>query len=330
MKNSSISCSSGTPFIALFVSLVAVGVGLGEWALRSYIFDAGQDALMAKRVAAIYERRVWPVLGDSAVPNVLVGDSQMYTGILDHPDFFQLALSAETAPMLEILVREYFKFRPAKRVIIESGPQLFAQPQLDNGARRHDSYFTQNNWVQHALGVRLYVAEPGVGSFIGEVFNRLMASHRQQWISAAAAADVPMELPTTLPAHWGLYSAEQRRYFAVHRVISQRPVKEFETTSHFAAFREMIAFLAERGAQLCFLRLPLTSEYLDAILGDPAYNRAYRAFQDLAKAYAATYVDFLDLPMEYRPEYFMNQDHLSAEGSAVFAPLVFRACFGER
>ena len=92
----------------------------------------------------------------------------------------------------------------------------------------------------------------------------------------------------------------------------------------------MIAFLAERGAQLCFLRLPLTSEYLDAILGDPAYNRAYRAFQDLAKAYAATYVDFLDLPMEYRPEYFMNQDHLSAEGSAVFAPLVFRACFGER
>jgi len=328
MKSSSTSCSSGILFIALFVSLVAVGVGLGEWALRSYIFDGSQEALVAKRVAAIYERRVWPVLGDSAAPNVLVGDSQIYTGFSDHPGFFQLALSGETAPMLKILVQEYFKFRPATRAIIAAGPQLFAQPQLDNGARRHDTYFAQNNWLQHALGLRLYVAEPGIGSVIGEAFGRLVASHRPQWISAAAAADASVELPGTLLPHWGLYSAEQRRNLARGRLFWQRPVKGFHETSHFAAYREMIAFLAQRGAQLCLLRLPLTPEYSDAIVEEPEYGRASRAFQDLAKSHAATYVDFTDLPMEYRPEYFMNQDHLNAEGSAIFAPLAFKACFG--
>jgi hypothetical protein len=75
MKNSSISCSSGISFIALFISLVAVG--LGEWALRSYVHGAPQ-AVLAQRVAAVYERRVWPVLGDSNLGNALIGDSQIH------------------------------------------------------------------------------------------------------------------------------------------------------------------------------------------------------------------------------------------------------------
>jgi len=46
-----------------------------------------------------------------------------------HPGFLQLSLSAETASMLQIMVREYFRFWSAGRVIIAAGAQLFAQPQ---------------------------------------------------------------------------------------------------------------------------------------------------------------------------------------------------------
>src|SRR5262249_47385857 len=129
-------------------------------------------------------------------------------------------------------------------------------------------------------------------------------------------------------AHWGLYSAEQRRYLATSRATWQKPIPGFESTSHFAAYRQMVEFLAERGAELCFLRLPLVPEYLDAISQDEGFIRAYAAFRELAHSYRAKYVDFTGLGIEYAPEHYMNQDHLSEAGSAVFAPRALHACFG--
>jgi hypothetical protein len=327
MKNSSISCSRSIAFIAVFACTVAATLLSGEATLRSFIF-AGSGDLIAKRIAAVYEHRSWPVLGDSHLENVLIGDSQMYTGFLQHPDFFQLALSGETAPMLEILVREYFRFRTPKKVIIEAGPQFFAQAQLNNGTRRHEFYFAQNNWIQHATGIRSYLAEPGIGSHIGEALNVLLAPYRRQWIEAVAAADRGREA-VPAPAHWGVYSADERRTAVAGRIAFQRPVQEFLQTSHWVALKNMAAFLHAAGATLCFLRLPVVSEYLEAIADDPDYRGAIQAFQDLAMSHKAPYVDFRPLPMPYRPEYFLNQDHLNEAGSAVFAPLAIKECFGD-
>jgi hypothetical protein len=189
----------------------------GEAALRSFIFADAGHALIAKRVAAVYERRAWPVLGDSQLDSVLIGDSQMHTAFLEHPGFFKLALTAETTPMLEILVREYFRFRTPKKVIIEAGPQFFAQAQLDNGMRRHEFYFAQNNWIQHATGIRSYLAEPDIGSHIGEALNVLLAPYRPRWIEPVAAAGQSREA-VPAPAHWGLYSADERRTAVSRRI----------------------------------------------------------------------------------------------------------------
>src|SRR5215472_15220946 len=112
MRSSSISCSRGpAAFLVILLSVLAIGIGIAEWALRGFVDSDDNANILARRVAAIYERRNWPVLGDSSLGNVLVGDSQMYAGFHDHRDFFQLALSGETAPMLNILVQEYFRFR---------------------------------------------------------------------------------------------------------------------------------------------------------------------------------------------------------------------------
>src|SRR4051812_21089874 len=104
MRSSSTSCSSGSvQFICWFAVTAAIGLSFLEWSLRSYIHDPIAAGLMAKRVAAIYERRTWPVLGDSSATSVLIGDSQMYTGFIQpdlHAGFFQLSILAETAPML--------------------------------------------------------------------------------------------------------------------------------------------------------------------------------------------------------------------------------------
>jgi hypothetical protein len=329
MRSSSTSCSSNAlQFIFAFAATVVVGVALLEWSLRSLIHDQRTEALLAKRVAAIYEPRTWPVMGDSFAAGILIGDSQMYTGFYlpeFHPAFFKLALSAETAPMLEILVREYFRFRTPKRAVIAAGPQLFAQRQLNNGARKHDTYFKQNNWLQHATGIRLYAAEPGIGSFVGEATGALIAKAR---LVMAAVAQEEVQVPDEPLAHWGLYSAAQRRYLAASRATVQTPIPGFESTSHFAAYRRMVEFLAERGAELCFLRMPLVPEYLDAIAQDEGFNRAYAAFRELARSYGAPYVDFTGLDIEYAPEHFWNQDHLTVAAAAVFAPRALTACFG--
>ena len=322
MKNSSISCSSSIPFIALFVSLVAVGVGLGEWTLRSYV-DGGQ-ALLAKRVAAIYERRVWPVLGDSSLGNVLIGDSQIHTAFYQHPGFFKISLSGESLLMLEILVREYFRFREPGRIVLPVGPQLFGEDRFQFGTFRYDTFFGQNNWIQHKLGIYSYIAEPGIGSNIGEVVAAIADQYRPAWFTPATAGDKPLPAPSD----WSKYSAADRKRLAAARALSQRPVKDFERSSHFAAYERMVASLASRTAELCFLRPPLTPEYLDWIENDRQYAAAYEGFHQIAESHAAKYVDFQALKMEYKPEYFVNQDHLNPTGSAIFAPLAFKACFG--
>jgi hypothetical protein len=39
-------------------------------------------------------------------------------------------------------------------------------------------------------------------------------------------------------------------------------------------------------------------------------------------------VDFQDLDTPYDATDFLNQDHLTPIGSAIFAPLALKACFG--
>jgi hypothetical protein len=125
------------------------------------------------------------------------------------------------------------------------------------------------------LGVRLYLAEPGVGSFIGEALGGILGSYRIQWIGTPAAAG---QRPA-MPANWDLYSPEDRERLAKARAARQRPVDGFEETSHFAAYRRMVHMLAENGASICFLRMPVTAEYLDVTKTDLQYAKAFKEFR---------------------------------------------------
>src|SRR5262249_43983199 len=158
------------------------------------------------------------------------------------------------------------KFRAPGRVIVEAGPQLFSQRRLDIGTRGYDKYFKQNNWVQHALGIWSYMAEPGVSNNIGPLLQHKMARYQPGWMTAALAPATAAEAP--MPEHWGLYPLEERLSYTRQRVVVQRPVDAFEQTSHFAAYRRTIEFLAEKKATLCVLRTPLTEEYLQLIRDD--------------------------------------------------------------
>src|SRR5262249_34964542 len=330
MRSSSTSCSrSARGFIILFVAVTLGGLAWAEWILRDFIFDdknAAGSAIMPMRVAAVYEQRIWPLMGDSRLGDILIGDSQMYTGFVNHhAEFFQLSIHAETAPMLEILTREYLRFRTPGRAIVEAGPQLFAPQQLERGAWRHDTYFNQNNWLQHRLGVRLYVAEPGVGSFIGDVLGPRMAS-MGGLIGAARAADEEDSAAPRVIHHWGDYPKHERDRQTRKRISIQRPADDFEGTSHSAAYMRMLRHLAERGAQICILRMPVSAEYLELAKGDRQFAKALDYFRRLGAQYGR-YVDFLDLPIAWKAEHFANQDHLGEAGVAASAPLATKACF---
>jgi hypothetical protein len=90
----------------------------------------------------------------------------------------------------------------------------------------------------------------------------------------------------------------------------------------------MLSFLAKNRAQICLLRLLVSSEYLDITISDPQFVAANQEFRALAKIYGR-YVDFLDLPMNYDGSNFLNQDHLNDAGTARFAPLAIKACFDD-
>jgi hypothetical protein len=327
MRSSSISCSSvgHLGLVTLFLLVLACGVASAEIALRAFI--SGRDSnILQRRVAAIYDRKEWSNLGDSALANVLIGDSQMYWAFYQHPGFFQLAIHGESTLMLEILAREYFRFGKPGRIVLPVGPQLFGGDRFALGSFHYDTYFAQNNWIQHALGIHLYITEPGIANVIGELVQSIARERTLPSFVDPPDMSVPRP-PPKLATDWSDNSTEQRERLAAARALSQTPMKGFETSPHFAAYARMAASLASRGATLCFLRPPLTPEYLRAIEGNGQFSLAYSKFRELATRYGDRYVDFKNLHIPYDATDFLNQDHLTPIGSTIFAPLALKACF---
>ena len=114
------------------------------------------------------------------------------------------------------------------------------------------------------------------------------------------------------------------------RVQHQKPTPDFEQNQFAQSFRRTLAFLKDRGAQVCVVTTPVSYEYYK-----------YRRAPDTTRRWpsdscarwrrrpAPRYVDFYDLYA--RPEfasYFRDMDHLNEIGAPRFTAKAVAACFG--
>ena len=255
------------------------------------------------------------------------------------PNYAFLGQPAQQPKELLSLVRALYAYRRPERVILEASPQLFGQYHVGRRPILSPAVLAP---PKRLLGVHFLVLS---GPYSGALFGNLLADARSVLAATftAAHADVPRPDPAAFKGfkkeweehadnpkfNWSQFPLEKRLVLTAGRVYEQNPIKGFEMSEPRRAFEEVVAFLIERGAEVCMFRTPVSDDYLK-IAGQIMESR-YAAFDTYIRMFAISkklkLIDFRSLSFPFDDSKFINADHLSSEAASAVWPLVADACF---
>lgn len=317
MKNLSTASSDQAPrgayvrYLALAATVVFGALAVAEVLLRSYIVPI--DDIRASRVALVYAARG---------QDVALGDSHIYRAFINSRRFVNLARAGSSPHALEIVAREYFRFREPGRVIVEASPQLFNFLMQKRRAQRHDEYF-----ALHRLGLPVvpYVFEPGISRLLEMLLHpaRLRKTTATSHSRKRGAGPV---VEREAAARRGL-SETERYQQARERVVSNRPVANVASSDGFAAYRRMLELLIARGADVCLAATPVDSAYLEIAASDERFAETEEALRALARELGVRFVAFTELDLDLKVDSFTNADHLTTAAGGRYALALEAACY---
>jgi len=128
---------------------------------------------------------------------------------------------------------------------------------------------------------------------------------------------------------WSTRDGQARLTRARARVEQQTPVADFAGQPPAESFRRILAFLRERGAQVCVVTTPVSYEYFEYATQNPVTAATIDFIRQVAGENRARYVNFYQ--RYARPEFddhFRDADHLNQIGAPRFTEEVLSACFG--
>jgi hypothetical protein len=249
--------------------------------------------------------------------NAAFGDSHFAWGFVGSPEFPSFAAEGETIQDMELRVRFYFKNKRPGKVVIQGDPHSFAPYKLERATHAYldnmDNSFWQRFNDHHRQYLGMYwerVMQDGLDVF--KQRNEL----RWGWI-------VGQE-------DWSAVAPNVRIGLASARFQHQTPAADFERLQVTESYRRTLAFLKERGADVCIVTSPVSHEYFKYASQNPNTVAAIDFFRHLAGQNGVRYVDFFGLYA--RPElanYFRDMDHLNQVGAPRFTEKVLSACFGK-
>ncbi|MFC3195046.1 hypothetical protein ACFODZ_12410 [Marinicella sediminis] len=276
-----------------------------EWFLRSYIVTIPKS--VPQRIHMVYS---------SDSPDVAVGDSHIYRSFIDQDLYLNLGRGGSTIPVIDLFIRNYFKYRMPGKVIVEASPQFISEIHLQWHDKNHHQFFNINHW----LIPKLYVFEKGIAQ---EIIRLADPEH---------ATDVifrrwPDEMKKS--RYWSTTIDPQERLDKTRsRVDFQQPLYGSPAAeNYFRIYQEMLEFLQAKGARICVLRTPVDPNYLAMIASRDPYQKTISRFKDIAKSLGLKYVDFRELDMSFEFAAFINQDHLMPDQSRQFVELADQACY---
>ncbi|MFT6285964.1 MAG: hypothetical protein ACJAYC_002462 [Halieaceae bacterium] len=256
------------------------------------------------------------------VNHVVLGDS--HVGLVDHlQNFSFLGRPGASLYELDRIGRSRFRWQVPGHVMIEVGPQMFA-------AKRHLTWrgLLPGSLERQHLPLSLYILEP-------EMLNEL-----QRWLKGRMDIFSPPETEEVIAIRRKLRDWVQgsKSYYDIDELVHSRymkakkpaqiPIDNLESSLAWLNFLASLEWLQEQGARVCLVRAPLTNVYAAQLNAEDAVTNHVERMEQLAQNLGVRYVDYLALGFgELSLDYFLNADHLSTVGSALFWPKVEQACY---
>lgn len=293
---------------ALTVPFVLAALLLAsEWLVRAHVLPV--EDFPAHR--ALYR--------SADVRNVALGDSHVARGFAPRNDFINLAFPSEAIPQTAWKARQYFSRRTPEKIILQADAHLFAPYRLTARLGNYPSLFADG--VHGLLITQPRYRARMVGYWSAFLRNGGTLKSKVERTSQGALLS-PGNL-SAVPERRRLYDARAR--VRTHRL---RPHSRLSATT--AEYIALVDFLAERGAELCFVSFPLSPDYRAALAEAPDAARAMRTermefFRAQAERVGARYLD--NQAIIFDRAAFRDVDHLNGTAAPHYAETLKSACF---
>jgi len=260
---------------------------------------------------------------DTLPPSAAFGDSHIARGFIGHKNSPNLAYPSEALPQMETKIRALYEDRQIvpQKIIFQVSPQMFAKYREEDFQRNYVEIFERGQKRYTPFG--LYI-------FDGYYRKRLIAYLKSYALRGR------LEQQTEFMEYGGILSDDVLRrtkntaekVMLKNRILLHIPEPGFEHSEYAAILERSIAFLKEKGADVCMVSMPASTEYRQMVsdLGyGPNFQNAFTYFQNVQKKHKARYVSFYtELDDD---TLFMNPDHLNRDGAKHLTPIIFDRCF---
>lgn len=305
--NSSISSSNGLARQGAAALAVALLVGLGFAAATEFLVR------IAVEPVDLFARHI-DFFSDADSADAVFGDSHMSLGFTGASGFVNLAFPGENLATIAGKVRLYYRDRQPGRIILQADPSMLAP------ARDAEPATVYGPLMAQAQGGWLASLSP-------RHRPRLMA-YWQVWLDGdgfAANRTIEADGAQTMIGRLRDVSEPDRRAAATEEAAGQSPGSDFSGARGLQVLDELVAELAERGAKVCLVTMPMSPEYRTFADRVPEFAAARQAFTVIAQTHGAARADLWDAVTDL--SLFLNQDHLNRDGARNLAQMMVNACY---
>jgi len=291
-------------YIIIVLVTLMVFLAATEVFLREYVVSIPKS--VPKRIYSVYT---------SNNSNVAVGDSHIFRSFIDQDKYLNLGRGGSTIPVMDLFIRNYYKYRKPRNVIVEASPQMISEIHLKWLDKNHSKFFNINYWYLP----KIFLFEKGISQYLASIdsWQDLKQVFTKSW---------PNEMKKS--QYWSQMEESERLKRTLSRVEFQEPLMGTElANNYFYIYKNMLKFLLDKGANVCILRTPVDKYYLKFIENNKAYQESLVQFKKIANELDIKYIDFRTLNMDFNLSAFINQDHLMPTKSKEFARLVDQACY---
>lgn len=289
--------------VALCFALMAGAVAAAsEWLLRAKVAPNDAAQLHYRFFAAADSR------------HAAFGDSQMAFGLSGAPGFANLAHLGEPYAVILHKVKRYYRDRVPGRVILQANPSLFSAS--------YEADDAEAMIARYSGAQRLLLLAPEYRGDLTTYWRIYLTGRRFR-----PNVEVLPDGSRARDRQWAAKPPRVRRALAAEGAAQRQPMppEQIARSANFAAFRESIRFLQDRGAKICLVDVPVSPELAAAIAARPAYAEARNLIAAVAREFAVPYVDLDDAFAD--ASLFDDENHLNPKGAARFTEIALKRCF---
>mgnify|MGYP001822380937 FL=1 len=286
-----------TGFAAMFVAACVLMAVASEWLLRTQVQP--QDTQAAHVL----------LLSTDARTDVSFGDSHVARGFDARDGFVNLAYPSESIDDIAAKIELYFEARDPGRVILQADPHMFAPYRLRAAPKRYapppNVLLTSTRHRPRMLAYWEAFLRDG-----GQLKSKVRITEAGALLSGGNLAEVA-------PRRRVLEARSRRNWHRIDHPVRVKPAQK--------RYSRMLDDLKARGADVCVVRLTVSSYYTD-VVSSVGHQEMMTFFAGEASRTGARMVDMRNDVSDL--SLFRDVDHLNAEGAMSFASTILDRCFG--